>query len=352
MTRSRSTTTASAEVRRIKRLLGAKKPLTPTQGGQLVMALKAAMNDPDAFATLDELTTLTVARFCSSAEQLDATAASALLATLLDHPALLLEGVTDLARAALLSAEDTELARRMCSEALKSLEITLRFAKAAASAFSFESGEGTSELGFDRLRAMLLGDDAAEVEAARATKLPIALEHRCHFTELALAVYESVGDEEWASKIVKNGVKEHLASPTRPIIRLYHLVKFVQEVMDDAALARKICQQAKRAAKTFQDRADLFLLLLYALKDSAQGKQAFDDCAQRAKAWQEHLWLAEFLTQNGTTNPMADRFFEASLTAARGERAATLLIAESIERFDPDRAEQVRDDHLRAFPQG
>ena len=82
MTRSRSTTTASAEVRRIKRLLGAKKPLTPTQGGQLVMALKAAMNDPDAFATLDELTTLTVARFCSSAEQLDATAASALLATL------------------------------------------------------------------------------------------------------------------------------------------------------------------------------------------------------------------------------------------------------------------------------
>jgi hypothetical protein len=49
---------------------------------------------------------------------------------------------------------------------------------------------------------------------------------------------------------------------------------------------------------------------------------------------------------------MADRFFEAALTAARGERAATLVIAESIERFDPERAEQVRDDHLRAFPQG
>lgn len=341
---SRSGTTAnSVELRRIRRLLSARKPLSPTQGRNLVAALRALRDDLDGFTMFGDLTQPVIARVCASAEQHDPATARALLTHIVALPTILLEGVIALARCAARAAEAPDLARRICAEAVKSHKISLAFAKAAADAFSFEPDASSTRPRLALFSSLLLGLDEEGLEEARAQRLPIGLELRCYSSELARAVHESVGDDRWAREIVLDGVRETLSLPQRPVANLYHLVVFAREALGDAALSADICHQAERAASTFQDRADLFLIVFYALQDTPWGKRAFDDCARRAEAWQEHLWLADFLTQGGDRVPLADGFFDAALSAAQGSRAAVRIVAESIERVDPERACEILD---------
>jgi hypothetical protein len=319
--------TTKSELGKIKRLLDSKKALTLAEMTQVVGFLKK--HGMELMLEFDELATKTVEKCCSVANDSGSKRAKAILDKLLEYPALASVGHRQMSECAIKVAGDKELARKICTEYEKSIEMSMLV------------GLEMKNSGADKKLSSLLeefyalsGDKDNLLRKCRESKIQIQYDKECFYTPLATTVLEVIGDKKWALDIVKAGVEKALSFPNRPVASVSELVKFTKNELKDPKLARKICEKASKKAKKFQEMADLFILAKYILGDKEWGNQVFNECYQKAKAWQEQLWMAEIFSHDGVMNEPAKLFYSNALALAKKDRSATQVIAESIQKSD------------------
>lgn len=319
--------TTKSELGKIKRLLESKKALTLAEMTQVVGFLKK--HGMELMLEFDDLATKTVEKCCSVAKGSDSKMAKAILEKLLEYPALASVGHRQMSECAVNVVGDKELARKICSEYEKSIEMSMLV------------GLEMKNSGADKKLSSLLeefyalsGDEDNLLRKCRESKIQIQYDKECFYTPFVTTVLEVIGDKKWALDIVKAGVEKALSFPNRPVASVSELVKFTKNELKDPKLARKICEKASKKAKKFQEMADLFILAKYILGDKEWGNQVFNECYQKAKAWQEQLWMAEIFSHDGVMNEPAKLFYSNALALAKKDRSATQVIAESIQKSD------------------
>ena len=325
-----------SEMDKIKRLLDSKNDLTLVKMDQIVGFLKK--HGMKLMLEFDKLATKTVEKFCSVAESSDSQQAKVILEKLLEYPALTTVGHRQMSECAIKVAGDKALARRVCSEYAKSIEISMMVVLEMKNS---DADKKISSL-MDEYNA-LMGDDENLLRKCRESKIQIQLNQACLYTPLATTVLEVIGDRKWAKDIVKSGIETTLSFPRRPVASLSELLKFTKDELKDLPLARKTCEKASKKIKKFQDRADLFILTKYTLGDEEWGNQVFNECYQEAKSWQEQLWMVEIFSHDGAMNEPAKLFYSNALALAKEDQAVIKVVAESIQKVDPKWAKSLLD---------